>query len=364
MVVKKKDASLRVCIDYREINRVVVKDKYPLPLIEDQIDKLSKAKVFSTLDLKNGFFHVNVEKNSRKYTSLVIYNGQYQFLKTPFGFCNAPSVFQTFINCIFQKLMNDGIMTLYMDDIIILSADENEAVKNLTLVLKEASDYGLEITFKKCQFIKNKIEFLGQIIEKGNVYPSPEKVKAVQNFPEPKNVKNVQSFLGLSGYFRKFIKSYSIIARPLSNLLRNETSFKFGFEEREAFNNLKKALIKNPVLKIFDYNDKTELHIDACQDGFGAILLQEAPDNTLHPVHYFSRKTNNAERNYQSYELEVLAVIEALKKFRVYLLGLEFKIITNCIAFTQTMKKKDVSAKIWRWASLLEDFNYTIELNE
>ncbi|GFV06658.1 transposon Tf2-8 polyprotein [Trichonephila clavipes] len=182
----------------------------------------------------------------------------------------------------------------------------------------------------------------------------------LQNFPEPKNVKQVQSVIGLSGYFRKFIQNYSIIAKPLSDLLRDNVVFHFGPEQQLAFQTLRQKLSENPVLHIFKQGAKLELHTDASKFGYGAILLQQSDDNKLHPVHYFSKKTTPQEEKYSSYELEVLAVIESLKKFRNYLIGNKFKIVTDCSAFQKTMSKKQLTPKIARWALFLEDFNYEI----
>lgn len=166
----------------------------------------------------------------------------------------------------------------------------------------------------------------------------------------------------MTGYFRKFIDQYSIIAKPLSNLLRKDEKFKFESEEREAFARLKNALISNPVLKIYRPEDETEVHTDASLEGYGAVLLQNSSeDGLLHPVHFMSRKTTQAEKNYSSYELEVLAVVEAIKKFRVYLLGIPFKLITDCSAFEKTMQKKDIPTRVARWALLLSEFDYKIE---
>lgn len=362
VVVKKKDGNSRICIDYRKLNKVIEKNRFPLPIIEDQIDQLKDARIYSSIDLKNGFFHVDVDEESQKYTAFVTYDGQFKFLKAPFGLCNSPPVFQHFINFIFRPLVIKGYVLIYLDDVIVLAENVEEAVTRLRYVLQLASEYGLELTKKKCKFMKSRIEFLGQVIEAGKVYPSPEKVQAVLNYPEPKSVKDVQSFLGLTGYFRKFMQSYSLVAKPLSDLLRKDVDFQFENKERDAFNDLKRILTNDPVLKIFDSKHETELHTDASQDGFGAILLQRSPeDDQLHPTHFSSRKTSPAERNYKSYELEVLAIVGALNKFRVYLLGIPFKIVTDCAAFNQTMNKKEVSAKIWRWAQLLEDFEYVIE---
>ncbi|GFW30571.1 retrovirus-related Pol polyprotein from transposon gypsy [Trichonephila clavipes] len=263
-MVKKKDGSSRMCIDYRKLNQKLVKDKFPLPIIEDVLDTLQEAKVYSTLDLRNGFFHVDVDEDCRKYTSFIVPDRQFEFNKVPFGLSTSPRVFQRYVS--------------------------------------------------------------SHIVESGTIKPSPTKTLAVRKFPEPTTIKQVQSFLGLTGYFRKYIKDYSKIAKPLSDLTRKENLFVFGIQQKEAFEKLKKIMSEGPILHLYKYGRKTELHTDACKQGYGAILLQEAEDGKLHPVYYMSKKTNTAEEKYDSYELEVLAIINALKKFRVYLLGQPFKI--------------------------------------
>jgi len=319
-------------------------------------------RYFSTLDLKNGFFHVPIDEASRRYTAFIVPDGQYEFLKVPFGLCNSPSVFQRFINATFKDAIYDGIVLTYLDDLIIPSTDEITEIKNLEAVLKIASEAGLNINWKKCRFLRTKIEFLGHVIENGRVYPSTCKIEAIRRFPEPSNVKQVQSFLGLSGYFRKFVSKYSLIARPLTNLLKSNAKFHFGEEEKRAFNCLKDVLCDKPVLRLYKVNAATELHTDASIDGYGAILLQKNDeDGAFHPVYYASGKTSTAERRYTSYELEVLAIIKALVKFRVYLLGINFKIITDCRAFALTMNKRDLCVRVARWALLLEEFDYVIE---
>jgi len=214
----------------------------------------------------------------------------------------------------------------------------------------------------ECRFLQRRIEYLGYIIEEGCVKPSKQKTLSVINFPKPTCVKQVQSFLGLTGYFRKFIPQYSIIARPLSNLLKNEVKFHFDEEQEHAFQQLKNILCQEPVLQLYRANAETELHTDASSQGFGAILLQRnIKDQFFHPIYYASWKTTEAESKYMSYELEVLAIIKALNKFRVYLLGITFKIVTDCQAFSLTMNKKDLCVRVARWALLLEEFNYSIE---
>lgn len=361
VLVRKKDNSYRMCIDYRKLNKKVIKDRFPLPLIDDILDKLHSATTFSTIDLKNGFFHVPIEEQSRKYTSFVTHHGQFEFCRVPFGLCNSPSVFQRFIYKIFRPLMNQDIAIPYMDDIIIPSKDEKEGMERLKVVLDVASRFGLQPKFKKCQFLKQNVEFLGHRIENGTISPSKEKTAAIIKFPIPRSLKQVQSFLGLTGYFRKFVPGYSTIAKPISDLLRHGSTFVWGICQRQAFEQLKKLLTTEPVLKIYKPDARTELHVDASKYGFGATLLQEGDDRKLHPVHYMSCKTTSAQEKLPSYELEVLAIIEAVKKFRIYLLGIEFKIVTDCEAFTKTLQKKDLTTRVARWALFLEDFNYIIE---
>jgi hypothetical protein len=362
VLVKKKNGETRICVDFRKLNSKIIKDRYPLPVIEDQLDKLCSSRVFTTIDLKNGFFHVPIEESCTKYTSFVTPSGQYEFLKAPFGLCNSPAVFQRFINNIFRDLIQKDLVLAYMDDLVIPAENEEEAIDMLKTVMRRAEEYGLLINWKKCQFLKRKIEYLGHEVENGVIRPSPGKIAAVTKFPKPTTLKQVQSFLGLTGYFRKFVKNYSIIAKPLSDLLKGERKFKFGEEEKMSFEMLKQKLCEEPVLKIFDFEKETELHTDASRDGYGAMLVQrDDVDGKFHPVYYMSRKTTDAEKKYSSYELEVLAIIEALKKFRTYLLGIKFKIKTDCSAFTMTMKKKDLVTRVARWALLLEEFDYVLE---
>lgn len=195
-MVKKRDGSLRLCVDYRRLNRVIVKDRYPLPLIEDQLNRLQSARIFSSIDLKNGFVHVNVAEVSRKYTSFVTHNGQYQFRKISFGLLSSPAVFQRHINTIFRDLAHKGVALPYVYDVIIPAKDESETLENLKVVIELCADYGLELNFKKYKYVKTRIEFLGHIIENQKISPSPGKAEAVLKFSTSKNMKQLQSFLG------------------------------------------------------------------------------------------------------------------------------------------------------------------------
>ncbi|GFX75269.1 transposon Tf2-9 polyprotein [Trichonephila clavipes] len=205
----------------------------------------------------------------------------------------------TFYQYSFRDLVVQGIVLPYMDDIVILAKNESEAIERLKKVLQVSSDYGLEINFDKCQFLHRKIEFLGHIIENNKLFfPSPSKTKSVVNYPEPKTTKEVQRFLGLTGYFRKFIPAYSVIAKPLSDLLRKDTPFNFDVKQKASFDELKRLLCQKPVLGIYRQNCETEIHTDASIDGLAAVLLQRFPDdNSLHPIYYMSRKRPKRREN-------------------------------------------------------------------
>lgn len=249
-----------------------------------------------------------------------------------------------------------------MDDVIALSKNVCEGLVKLEKVLSVASENGLKINWWKCQVLQKKVNFLGYIVECGTIKPSGEKTSAIVNFPLPNDKKGVQRFLGLTSYFRRFVKDFAVTAKPLSDLLRPNTKFKLYVLQKVAFEQLKVALTSSPVLKFYNPKLETEIHTDASKYGFGGVLLQKDPEDCLfHPVQYMSRKTNQCEEKYHSYELKVLPVIGALMKWRVYVLGLKFKIVTDCNTFTMTMKKKDVPLKIARWALYPQDFDYQIE---
>lgn len=273
-----------------------------------------------------------------------------------------PGSFSTTIRAVFRELTIQDVVLIYLDDLIISAKKEKKCLKKLEQVLQTARDYGLRINWKKCNLLVRRVEYLGHIIEADTIRPSKRKITTVTGFSRPTSIKMVQSFLGITGYFRKFIPQYALIARPLSQLLKNGMRFIFRADQEQAFEQLKMILTKDLILKLYRVNAETELHTDAFTYGLGAILLQrDAEDNQLHPVYYASWKTSEVEERYSSYELEVLAVIKALRKFRVYLLGVPFRIVTDCRAFVQTMSKKDACLRVTQWALRLKEFEYTVE---
>lgn len=309
VIVKKKTGELRLCADYRNLNKITLKDNYPLPLIDDLLDRLSNKSYFSLLDLKSAFYHVDMSEDSIKYTSFVTPMGQYEYLKMPFGLKNSPSTFQRFVNKVFSDLIREGKVAIYIYDLMKATKGVCEHMEILKIVFERLVKNKLELRLDKCKFFESEVGYLGYTISGDGIRPDGRNIESVVDFPTPRSVRDVQSFLGLCSYFRRFIKDFSILAQPLYNLVRRNVNFQFGEEEQRCFEILKGKLIEAPILSIYDPRSVTELHCDASSIGFGAILLQKKDDGKFHPIFYFSKRTTDCESKYHSFELETLAII-------------------------------------------------------
>lgn len=276
VLVQKKNKELRLCVDFRELNKITLRDNYPLPLIEDHLDRLREKRYFTTLDLKNGFHHVQLSDESMKYTSFITPLGQYEYTRMPFGLKNVPSVFERFMKYIFRSLISEGKIITYLDDILIATLSIEEHLDILKQVVDIIVKNGLHLRFDKCMFLQTEIVYLGYKITEDGIRPNESNLNAIRNFPTPACTKDVHSFLGLCSYFRKFIKNFANIAKPLYDLLKRDTPFVFGIKEMETFKKLKDKLIASPVLSIYSPNLITELHCDASSAGFGAVLMQNS----------------------------------------------------------------------------------------
>jgi hypothetical protein len=361
ILVKKKDGSDRMCVDFRALNRITVKDRYPLPLIEDHIDRLGGSKYFTSLDMASGFHQIPIDEPSIHKTGFVTPEGHYEYLKMPFGLCNSPTVYQRIINNTLRKFIEAGNVLVYIDDVLLLSMSVKEGINLLLDVLKTLTEAGFSINLKKCSFLTTEVEYLGRVISHGQVRPSPRKIDALVNAPVPANVKQVRQFLGLAGYFRRYIKDYATKTASISRLTKKDIKFQWGSEQEHVRQDLVKSLTSEPILAIFDPNLATELHTDASSVGYGAVLLQTHSGGNKRVVAYYSKVTQGAESRYHSYELETLAVVKALQHFRHYLIGVEFKIVTDCNALKATERKKDLLPRVARWWIYLQDYNFTIE---
>lgn len=360
VLVKKKTGEKRLCVDFRALNMKTIKDHYPIPRVEDQLDSLSGNTLFTTLDLASGYYQIPIAEESTQLTAFVTPDGQYEYLRMPFGLVNAPSVFQRTINKILASA-KVKFAIVYMDDILIPSKDVDQGVSRLKEVLDLLRKGGLTLKLSKCNFFFDKIDFLGFEVSGNGIRPGSRKTEAVSKFPVPKTQHEIRQFIGLASFFRRFVKDFAVIARPLTDLLRKNSVWTWTDEHDNAFSTLKKALTERPVLALYNPSAQTELHTDASKNGLAGILLQKGTDEKLHAVSYYSRKTTDDEKKLHSFELETLAVVASLNRFRVYLIGIPFKIYTDCNALRSTLTKRDLIPRIARWWIQMQEFDFSVE---
>jgi transposase InsO family protein len=359
LFVPKKDGGLRMCIDYRALNKLTVKNRYPLPRIEDLLDQLQGAKVFSGLDLASGYWQIRIEDDDVPKTAFRTHVGHYQWRVLSFGLTNCPSTFQQVMNDVFREYLNKFVI-IYLDDILIYSSDAVQHEQHLRLVLQKLREHKLYCRSHKCHFNQAELEYLGHVVGRDGVRVDPRKVKVVQDWPVPKDVHQLRSFLGLANYVRRFIQAYSSLTRPLTDLLKATANVArdWGQKAQSAFEGVKFALTHAPVLVLPDFKaaleDKPfEVIADACGTGIGAVLLQGG-----HPIAFESRKFTPAELNYDTSQKELLATIHALRTWRCYLAGVPFVLVTDHHPNTAFETKVDLSPRMTRWLNLLSEYSH------
>jgi hypothetical protein len=358
LFVPKPDGSLRMVIDYRALNRLTIKDKYPIPLISDMIDQLRDAKVFSALDLTQGYYQQRLLSDTdRERTSFTAgHLGAFSYTVLPMGLSNSVSVFQRSMNKIFAPFIGkNGFVLVYLDDILIYSKSPEEHLEHLEQVFKVLEDQKLYIRMHKCTFNTTEVKYLGHIVGNNQVKPDPNKIEAVVNWAVPENIPQLRSFLGLVNYFSKFIEKHAAKARPLTDMLRAGVPFNMYTPERMgAFNELKAALTSAPVLAIPDMSKPFKVVVDASQFDLSGILLQDEK-----PVAYESRKLKAAECNYPTHEREMLAAVHCLRTWRCYLDGPQpFKLYTDHKPLTLFDDQPRISSRQARWLQLFSTFDF------
>lgn len=360
LLVKKKTGDYRLCIDFRSLNKKTIKDHYPLPRIDDQLDSLSGFRYYTTLDLSSGYYQIPLSEQSKHLTAFITPDGHFEFNRMPFGLTNAPSNFQRTINKVLGNARFKHAFA-YMDDIIIPSVDIDDGFKRLHDILKLFNDAGLTLNLNKCNFFKKSIEYLGFEIDESGIKPGLKKIEAVEKFPTPVDQHKVRQFIGLASFFRRFVRNFSTIAKPLTTLLKKDVKFMWGESQDHAFKTLKLELVKRPILTLYNPSFETQLHTDASKIGVAGILLQRKnKDFPLQPVAYFSRQTSPEESYFTSYDLETLAVVSSLESFRVYLIGIHFTIVTDCNSLRATFEKKDILPRVARWWNILQEYDFSI----
>ncbi|NBJ95683.1 reverse transcriptase family protein, partial [Parablautia muri] len=274
LFVKKKDGSLRMCIDYRELNKLTIKNKYPLPRIDDLFDQLQGAKVFSKIDLRSGYYQLKVKDSDIPKTAFRTRYGHYEFLVMSFGLTNAPAAFMDLMNRVFREFL-DKFVIVFIDDILIYSRNEADHEEHLRIVLSTLRQQQLYAKLSKCEFWLDKVNFLGHVISAEGISVDPTKIRAVKDWPQPRNVSEVRSFLGLAGYYRKFIKGFSILAKPLTSLTKKDLKYSWTETCEESFQTLKQKLTTAPLLVLPIEGGKFSVYCDASKIGLGCVLMQE-----------------------------------------------------------------------------------------
>jgi hypothetical protein len=390
--IPKKDGSLRLCVDYRGLNEITIKNRYPLPLIGETLDRLTGAKIFTQLDLRDAYHRIRIRKGDEWKTAFRTRYGHYEYQVMSFGLANAPATFQAYINRALSDLL-DICCVVYLDDILIYSQTEEQHEKHVRMVLERLRKFQLYVKLSKCAFKTDTVNFLGFVITPRGVEMEESRIEAIQSWPEPICVRDVQVFLGFANFYRRFIKGYSRICIPLTELTKGEeahkkgpksrnlrlrsrsprnrrkmfkkqSQFVFTQQARNAVDTLKKAFTSAPILRHFDPALRIRIEADASGFAIAAILTQlQEDDKQWHPVAYWSRKMQPAELNYETHDSELLAIVEAFKQWRHYLEGSRYPVVvlSDHANLRPFMTTKELSRRQARWAVQLSAFDFNIE---
>jgi hypothetical protein len=350
----KKDESLRLCIDYRPLNAVTIKNKYPLPRIDVLFDQLVRAKVFSKIDLRSGYPQIKIRASDIPKTAFSTRYGLYEFLVMSFGLTNASAYFMYLMNSVFMPEL-DKFVVVFINDILVYSKNKEEHVGHLHVVLQHLREHHLYAELSKCDFWLKEIKFLGHTISQAGIAVDPNKVQEVMTWKPPTTVRQIRSFLGLAGYYRRFIPDFSQIAKPITELLKKEAKFVWGQKCKDAFHALRQHLTTAPVLAQPDSNKPFDVYCDASSTGLGCVLMQ---DNRI--IAYASRALRPHEQNYPTHDLELAAMVHALKMWRHYLMGTHCNIFTNHKSLKYIFTQADLNMRQRRWLELIKDYDLEV----
>lgn len=359
IVPKKADASgkkkFRMVIDYRKLNENTIEDKYPLPRIDEILDNLGRCTYFTTLDLAQGFHQIEMHPDSIEKTAFTVNNGHYEYVRMPFGLRNAPSTFQRVMDNVLREHLH-RICFVYMDDIVIFSKSLQEHMTHIKSIFSKLREFNLKVQLDKSEFACKSVAFLGHIITDKGIKPNPSKIEAIQKFPIPKNIKEIKSFLGLVGYYRRFISNFAKIVQPMTKCLKKGTKIETNNPEyQSAFQKCKQIITNAPVLQYPDFNKPFCLTTDASNVALGGVLSQSGK-----PIAFYSRTLNSAEKNYSTIEKELLSIIENCKHFRPYLFGRKFTVKTDHNPLVWLSKLKEPNSRLTRWRLKLEEYDFDV----
>ncbi|GJT46768.1 putative reverse transcriptase domain-containing protein [Tanacetum coccineum] len=355
LFVKKKDGSFRMCIDYRELNKLTVKNRYPLPRIDDLFDQLQGACYFFKVDLQSGYHQLRVHEDDIPNTAFRTRYGHFEFTVMPFGLTNAPAVFMDLMNRVCKPYL-DKFVIIFIDDILIYSKTKEEHEDHLKLVLELLRKEKLYAKFFKCEFWLREVHFLGHVVNQNGIHVDPSKIEVVKNWKTPTTPSKIRSFLGLAGYYQCFIVNFSKIAKPLTSLTQKNQKYKWGEKKEEAFQTLKNNLCDAPILSLPDGIEDFVVYCDASNQGLGCVLMQKGK-----VIAYASRQLKNHERNYTTHDLELGAVVFALKIWRHYLYSTKSVIYKDHKSLQHIFDQKELNMCQRRWIELFS--NYECEIH-
>ncbi|XP_054154595.1 uncharacterized protein LOC128953145 [Oppia nitens] len=359
VLVKKKNGKIRFCVDYRKLNSITIKDRHPLPLINDALAALEGSKYFTVMDLLSGYWNIHVKVSDRPKTAFITPDGLYQFKVMPFGLTNAPATFQRYMQKVLRNVLYQFVV-VYLDDIIIFSNTFDEHLRHVESVLKLIREYDLRLGIEKCEFLCKEVKYLGHIVSSDGIKPDEDKIKSVKAFPIPKKVRDVQSFLGLANYYRVFVQDYAFVAEPLTNLLRKDVKFNWDIKCQKAFDELKNRLITAPILAQYQEGAPIEIFTDACGYGMSAILGQI--QNGKHVViSYNSKMFNSAQLNYGITEKECLAIVWAVERYRHYIYGEHFVVYSDHNPLQYIRNLKNPNRRLMHWRTILEEYDFEVK---
>ncbi|WVZ90257.1 hypothetical protein U9M48_036572 [Paspalum notatum var. saurae] len=354
LLVKKPDGSWRFCVDYRALNALIVKDAFPIPVVDELLDELHGAQFFTKLDLRSGYHQVRMRPEDVHKTAFRTHDGLYEFLVMPFGLCNAPATFQALMNEVLRPFLRRFVL-VFFDDILIYSPSWTEHLHHIRVMLEELRRHQLFLKRSKCAFGAASVAYLGHVISAAGVAMDPAKVQAIREWPTPRSVRAVRGFLGLAGYYRKFVHTYGAVAAPLTALLKKD-GFAWTEAATAAFAALKDAVTSAPVLALPDFSKLFVVECDASSHGFGAVLVQEG-----HPIAFFSRAVAPRHRALAAYERELIGLVHAVRHWRPYLWGRRFVVKTDHFSLKYLLDQRLATIPQHHWVGKLLGFDFTVE---
>ena len=362
VLIRKKDGSYRLCLDYRKLNEITIKNAYGLPRIDEMFDRLAGAKIYTQLDCQSGYWQMRVKESDISKTAFRSRVGHYEWMVMPQGVTNGPATFSALMQNIFSDII-DKYFISYLDDMLIYSKNQDQHIEHCKSVFNILRKHKIYCQLAKCKFFTNEVNFLGHVINQNGVQMQLDKIKSILNWSIPKTVKQLRGFLGLTGYYRKFIKGYSIITAPLTNALRGKIQYQWNEQCQLVFDKLKQLVSTKPILIMPDDSKEYIIACDACKYGVGAVL-QQNHGNGLQPIAYFSKKFSKAQLNYSTYEQELVAIILALREWRCYLDHRKFKITSDHRALQWLKAQSHLNDRQQRWSQELSQYNFKIEYIE